>query len=131
MDLYGLLQDISKIITPQTDSFYEYALHTFDDNGGFLRTRYCWWDRCLENRQVHDHYDCVLLTAARPFDEGSFAPLKHGENTPAKLQLDYGNTNPTFDIEDVIFDIQNRYCYVYLIDVIHKTVQMKHFTDVL
>ena len=52
MDLYTLLNNISVIVTPNTDYFYEYALHTFDNNGGFLRTRYCWWDKCLENHEL-------------------------------------------------------------------------------
>ena len=37
MTLYELLKEISKILTPETDAFYQYALYTSDDNGGFLR----------------------------------------------------------------------------------------------
>ena len=35
MTLYELLKQISDIITPDDNSFYRYALHTSDDNGGF------------------------------------------------------------------------------------------------
>ena len=51
MDLHMLLDRVSKILTPNTDYFYTYALHTFDNNGGFLQTRYCWWEKCLENNR--------------------------------------------------------------------------------
>ncbi|MDT3843436.1 MAG: hypothetical protein LIV11_02510 [Bacillota bacterium] len=128
MDLYTLLQEISGIVTPETNRFYEYALHTFDDNGGFLRTRYCWWDKCLENRNLKGRvYRIMLLSAKEPITEDSFVPIKNFEDTNAKMQLDYGNTNATFNAKDIDFDIENGYCYVYLIDLEKKTKQMKHF----
>ena len=128
MDLYSLLDKVSKIISPQTDYFYEYALHTFDDNGGFLRTRYCWWDKCLKNHRIKDEdYKVVLLTAEEPVDEESLRPLKHLGETKVKMQLDYNNVNASFNVEDIIFDIQNEYTYVYLIDLVDKTMETKHF----
>jgi hypothetical protein len=130
MNLYTLLSNVSAIVTPNTDYFYDYALHTFDNNGGFLRTRYCWWDKCLENRELKNkEYRVVLLTAEQPLNEESFAPLKHLDGTKAKMQLDYGNSYATFDTDDIIFDIQNGYGYVYLIDMVNKTIQMKHFVE--
>ncbi len=130
MDLYMLLSRVSKIVTPNTDHFYEYALHTFDNNGGFLRTRYCWWEDCLENRELKNtEYRIVLLTAKEPVYEDYFVPLKPLEETKAKMQLDYCNTHATFDDEDIMFDLQNGYCYVYLIDLYNKTMQMKHFVE--
>ena len=128
MDLYTLLKEISPIITPKTNYFYDYAIHTFDNDGGFLRTRYCWWDQCLENINLRNKtYETVLLTAEEPIKEKDFTPLTHLKETKAKMQLDYCNTHATFDEDDIIFDIQNGYNYVYLIDLINKTVQMKHF----
>lgn len=38
MTLYELIKQVSQILTPQTDDFYNYVLYTSDDNGGFLRT---------------------------------------------------------------------------------------------
>ena len=130
MDLYTLLSNISAIVTPNTDYYYEYALHTFDNNGGFLRTRYCWWDKCLENHELkNNEYKVVLLTAEQPLIEDAFKPLKHLEGTNAKMQLDYCNQYATFDTDDIIFDVENGFCYVYLIDLVNKTMQMKHFID--
>ena len=45
MSLYDLLKEISYILTPETHSLYDYMVHTFDDDGVFLRTRYFYWDK--------------------------------------------------------------------------------------
>ena len=60
MQLYELIRKVSDILTPETDVFYN------DDNGGFLRTRYCWWDRCVKDRSLDDEYKKVLVTSVRP-----------------------------------------------------------------
>ena len=128
MYLYELLKEVSKIITPVDDSFFNYALHTFDNNGGFLRTRYCWFDNCLEDQKISKKdYRVILLTAREPFTKDDFKSLRPFEETKVKMQLDYCNKDATFDYESIFFDLQNDYTYIYLIDLINKTIQMKHF----
>ena len=53
--------------------------------------------------------------------------MKHLGETKVKMQLDYNNVNASFNVEDIIFDIQNEYTYVYLIDLVDKTMETKHF----
>lgn len=52
MTLYELIQKISAILTPDTGYFYAYCMHHCDDDGGFLRSRYCYRDKPLK--------DCTL-----------------------------------------------------------------------
>ena len=86
MDLYTLLHKISKIITPNTDYFYEYALHTFDDNYGFLRTRYCWLDNCLKNRNLRKfEYYRVFVSSETLIGENDFKPLNNLDNVTIRL----------------------------------------------
>ena len=35
MTLYELLKEISDILTPNDNAFFDYAIYTSDDNGGF------------------------------------------------------------------------------------------------
>ena len=73
MTLHQLLKQISNIITPHNDAFYRYAIHTSDDNGGFLRTRYCWWlDRPLKDRELGDGFEKVLVTAKQEINVDDF-----------------------------------------------------------
>lgn len=58
MTLYELLKQISNIITPENDVFYRYAIYTSDDNGGFLRTRYCWrLDKPVKDRNLGEGFE--------------------------------------------------------------------------
>lgn len=97
MRLYELLKQISDILTPSTHSFYDYMLHTFDDNGGFLRTRFCYREKCLADREVED-LEQVLICFREPFEEGDeyyrksrFGNGEGGEtpDTLVKMQLFY------------------------------------------
>ena len=119
MTLYELIKRISAIITPETDDFYEYVIHTSDDNGGFLRTRYCWWDKCVEDRKIRSEFKKVLVTSMTEIDVKKLARLKDGEDTIVKMQLTYSETNAT--IEDADWDAQHGYNYVYIFDLENNT----------
>ncbi len=122
MTLYALLKQISKIITPQNDAFYRYAIYTSDDNGGFLRTRYCWWlDRPIENRYLGDDFEKVLVTAKREINADD---LEVETDTLVKMQITYSEKNAT--IEDADWDSQLDYCYVYIFDLIKGTYTMSY-----
>ena len=64
-------------------------LHTFDDNGGFLRTRYCPWEQTVLDLNMRD-MDRVLICFRRRFAEGD--PYYKGKDmdTLVKMQLFYG-----------------------------------------
>lgn len=84
MTLYGLIGKISAILTPETNSFYDYVLRSSDDNGGLLRTRFCLWDApAFWNREIPPLEEAVVCFRD-PFQED------YGSGTDrVKLQLFY------------------------------------------
>lgn len=124
MQLYELIKKVSDILTPETDVFYNYVLHTSDDNGGFLRTRYCWWDRCVKDRSLDDEYKKVLVTSVRPIDADTLAELVRNKKSHLRLQFQYWCADPTVDDADV--DVELGYCYVYIFDLEQGNFTMEH-----
>ena len=86
MTLHELIRQISAILTPETDSFFDYVLQTSDDDGGFLRTCYCFKGRALGDREIKDRTDAVVCFM-EPFSEDY---TDDGSYTRVKLQLSYG-----------------------------------------
>lgn len=122
MTLYQLLKQISNIITPENDEFYRYALYTSDDNGGFLRTRYCWWfDRPVKDRELGDGFKTILVTSKQEINVND---LKNETDTLVKMQITYSEKEAT--IEDADWDTQMDYCFVYIFDLINGTYTMSY-----
>ena len=125
MTLYQLLKQISNIITPENDAFYRYALYTSDDNGGFLRTRYCWWfDRPVKDKELGDGFKTVLLTSKQEINVDN---LKNETATLVKMQITYSEKEAT--IEDADCDIELGYCFVYLFDLAKGTYVMSYIKN--
>lgn len=87
MNLYDLIHQISEILTPNTNSFFEYVINTSDDNGGFLRTCFINKNDKLKNFEIQC-MDKVLVCFAREFVEDDY--YNYGMAfTKTKLQLFY------------------------------------------
>ena len=115
--LYTLIREISEIITPDSDEFFNYVINTSDDNGGFLRTSYCWKNTPLKDRSLGRRvYKSLMVTMKQPFKEEE---LYHKPDTLVQLQLDYVNTEASF--EDAEWDIQSGYIYVYIFNLEQKS----------
>jgi len=119
--LYELIKQVSDIITPDGIDFYNYVLHTSDDNGGFLRTRHCWWDKSLEDKKLHGEYKKVLVTCNKKISVGD---LVNKKDTKLKLQFHYDYFDASF--EDADWDRLSGYCYIYLIDCDTRTFVMEY-----
>lgn len=125
MTLYQLLKEISSILTPEDDAFYEYALYTSDDNGGFLRTRYCRWeDRPIRDMELGEDFGTVLVTSKH---EISTDDLYDRSETRVKMQITYSIKNAT--VENADWDTQLGYCYVYLFDLRDHTYLVTYIPD--
>lgn len=118
MTLYDLILNVSQIITPDTNAFYHYILYTSDDNGGFLRTRYCWSSLPIADRSFRYDYKKIMVTAKSPLTEEVFVQTPE---TNAKIQFSYGIMNPS--ISDAEWDAQLGYRHVYIFDLIKKTYE--------
>lgn len=114
MTLYELIRNVSRIITPEDDSFFRYVIFTSDDNGGFLRTRYCWWpDRPIEDKELGDYaYERVMVTSKSEID---LKGLLDETETRVKIQFTYSREEAT--IANAEWDAQLGYRYVYIFDL--------------
>ena len=115
MTLYELLKGICEVVKPKNGDLYSYMLHTFDDNGGFLRTRWCYWEKELKNKRVQQQYKRVLIAAESPIEDA----VVGAENVTLKMQLDYSLTEAQF--EDAEYEAGLGYNYVYIVDLENKT----------
>lgn len=131
--LHKLLKRLSEILTPETDSFYKYALYTSDDDYGFLRTRYCWWD----DKPVADHaiapdLNTVLIASRAEIDERGLTTREPNEGfydfTTLKMQIHYDIWDAEF--EDADWDRQLAYDYIYLINLESGEVRMKYMETI-
>lgn len=69
MTLYELLRKVSSILGKNNaNELFEYFIHSMDYNGGFLRSRYCYWDKTLSDFECSDNIKTVLVTLRYPFD---------------------------------------------------------------
>ena len=95
MTLYDLLHQVAEKLTKEhSEELYDYLLHSMDDDGGFLRTRWCMTEKTLENFKVGKDIRTVLLTLKYPFDfAGDTVYFETDEDgyrrTRLKLQLFY------------------------------------------
>ena len=87
MTLYDLVECISKAITPKTNSLYNYVLHTSDDDGGFLRTRYCYSDKPVKDIEIKNMDKAIVCFRKRFIEGDKYYSDKH--NTLIKMQLFY------------------------------------------
>lgn len=129
MRLYELLESVSDVLTPQTHDLYDYMVHTFDDNGGFLRTRYCYWEKPVPDRTVAD-LKKVLICFREPFAEGDsyYKDRQYGDawqkETLVKMQLFYSSDD---DIDEAIeWSCLFPYPEAYIVDLKTKTFEVRH-----
>lgn len=122
MTLYSLIRQISKIIVPDNwNDFYKYVLYTSDDNIDFLRTRYCWSRDAFRNKELFGKYNRVLLACNKEID---IKDLYNRNNTNLKLQLHYNSVDILLD--DIEFDVEMGYNYIYIIYLDTNEYAMKH-----
>ena len=124
MTLYKLIQQVSDILTPDTNDFYTYLVYTSDDDGGFLRTRYCWrLDKPLKDKIIHNDYSKILVASTKKIN---LKDLKKTDDTLVKLQFHYDITNVSVEDGDADWDIEMGYNRLYIFDLINKSYIMKH-----
>ena len=130
MNLYELIHQISQILTPNTNSFFEYVINTSDDNGGFLRTCFIKKNEKLRNFDIQC-MDKVLVCFAKEFVEGDY--YEDGTAlTKTKLQLFYSK-NMSIPARSR-WSCGRGYKYSYIFDLKEKTYtyernEFKRYSD--
>ena len=111
MTLHELPRQAASILSPEyQEDLFDYFLHAMDDNGGFLRTRWCRREKELPDHKVPDNIRKLLLTLREPFDlrasndyyafEGE--PFEKETLTKLKLQLFYYDVSDDAALESEI-----------------------------
>lgn len=95
MTAYELCREISDILSEKhSDELFDYIIHSMDDDGGFLRSRFCYWDKTLRDRNVGE-VKTALVATQRPFDfenctDYYFCDVTTGgKSTIMKMQIYY------------------------------------------
>ena len=118
MNRYDFYKQISEILMKENaEKFFNYIIHSMDDNGGFLRTRYCYWDKTLPNKEFNQNINTVLLTFSKPFDAKNIN-YYNGNLTDLKMQLFYEDLSDENSLNDMIsWSDELGYSYPVIIDL--------------
>ena len=72
MTFFEMLHKTAEILAgDNADEFFDYIIHSMDDDGGFLRTRWKRTDKTLNDADYRDEPTIILAALRSPFD------LKH------------------------------------------------------
>lgn len=99
MTTYEFYRKTARILTSSNeDALFDYIIHSMDDNGSFLRSRYCYWTETLPDMKCGD-IQVALFALRSPFDfENSKEYYKYEDGsqtfTRLKMQLFF------FDLSD-------------------------------
>lgn len=116
MTLHELIRQVSDIVLPN-GGLYEYMLHTFDDNGGFLRTRYCWRDAAVKDFEIGEISSALLAAKNEIRPE----QLTDKENARAKFQLTY-----CMDFNgDTEWERELGYVFCYVVNLENKSYTLR------
>ena len=109
MTRYELYKKVASILAKNNaDALFDYIIHAMDDNDGFLRTRYCYWEKTLPNRNCKN-ITTALVALKDPFDFENSTDYyekeddKWGLCTKLKMQLFWYES---FEEESFMSDVQ-------------------------
>lgn len=67
--MYDFYHKVASTLSKKNaDAIFDYIIHSMDDNGGFLRSRFCYWEKTLPDRPFHCKPQIVLVALQTPFD---------------------------------------------------------------
>lgn len=99
MTRYAFLHRIAEILVPhRAEEFFDFLLHSSDDDGGFLRTRYCYWDKTLPDSAINYQVNCALVTLQRKYDFTNLSDFYTSNGgTAIKLQVHFGEYKDEYE----------------------------------
>lgn len=129
MTLYELLRKISSVLAKNNAAkLFEYMVHAMDYNGGFLRSRYCYWDKILSDFKCGNNLKTILVTLRRPFDFCNSTEFYEESNYPdapftlLKMQIFiYDLSNKNRLEEEIMWSYEMGYKYPIKIDLVDES----------
>ncbi|MST88850.1 hypothetical protein FYJ79_04550 [Sharpea azabuensis] len=132
MTLYELLKKVSFILAKSNaDELFEYIIHSMDYNGGFLRSRYCYWEKILSDFECGSDLKTILVTLRSPFDfcnstqyyeEGDFT---NSTFTLLKMQIFlYDLSNKEHLEQEIMWSCGVGFSYPIKVDLINESFEI-------
>ena len=91
---FEMLHRTAEILTnnKNTEALFDYFIHAMDDDGGFLRTRWIYWEKTLKDDEYAEPPKIILIALRSPFDfENDFEYYKF-ETRTGTVQHENGET---------------------------------------
>lgn len=132
LTLYELLKKVSSILAKgNADKLFGYTIHSMDYNGGFLRSRYCYWEKTLSDFECGDNLKTILVTLRTPFDfcnstqyyeEGDFT---NSAFTLLKMQIFlYDLSNKEHLEQEIMWSCGVGFSYPIKVDLINESFEI-------
>ena len=90
---YDFYKKVAYILAKQNkevaEKLFVYIIHAMDDDGGFLRTRYCYSKEVLPNQKLQGEVKTALVALSSPFNFDESAEFYGSEETLLKMQIFY------------------------------------------
>lgn len=137
MTFFEFLHRIAEILGPSApDKLFDYMIHSMDDDGGFLRSRYCYWEKTLpEFRGDFSKIKTALVSVKKgcnPDDpEHYYGEDFYGQRlTDLKMQIFYyDESNEESFKSDAEWSSALGFSVAYLIDMGNGTYTMQEYKD--
>lgn len=130
--IYDFYRKVAKILAGENvDALFDYIIHAMDDDGGFLRTRWCYFDKKLPNKKLNADIKTVLISLHRPFDFQASKKYyvedipKDGTETELNMQLFYYDLSDKKRFkDDAQWSADVGFFYPIKIDMVNETYEV-------
>lgn len=133
--LYRKFWRIAEVLAPEhTEELFDYIIHSMDDIGVCLRSRYCYWDKTLPDNDNTSDSNIMLITLAgnQNFEDvENYYKEKDCFSFPytkLKFQLflgDYQNKNKLYQASE--WGYRMGFSYVVIIDLVKGEYTQEEF----
>ena len=128
---HEFIKKISYILAGENaDQLFHYLIHSMDQNGSFLRTRYCFWEEAIADEEL-GIINTALVTLRKPFDFTSSTQYYEQEEITqqlfclAKMQIFlYDLSEEDKFMEEVQWAAAVGFSYPVKIDMVHETYEI-------
>lgn len=129
--IYDFYRKLARILAKEnSEELFNYIIHAMDDNGGFLRSRYCYWSKELPNRKVDKEFKRVLVALDNPFDLMSSTnyyeddDVHQGSSTVLKMQIVYSELSEDEKFADAVkWSADDGFPYPIKVDIVNEIVE--------
>lgn len=129
---YDFYRKLARILARDNEEeLFQYIIHSMDDDGGFLRSRYCYWSKELPNPESGREIKTALVALRSPFNFMSStkyyeeAEVKDGTSTILKMQVFYFDLSKEESfIDETKWSAGVGFPYPIKVDMVNETFEI-------